>query len=406
MKKTVFVAPFFMPATIRFIDAVANLSDARFGLISSDSPMKLPPSIRKRIAAHYRVGNCLDPGQLAIAAKSLRQEMGGLNALFGALEDLQVPLGKVRDYLGTPGMGAETARNFRDKSRMKDVLQRHNAPCARHCLATDAQEALRFVKTVGFPLVVKPPAGAGARNTFQVDNPQKLQDYLAAFAPSSANPALLEEFIQGEEHSFEGVSVDGEVIWHSLTRYYPNPLDVLKNPWIQWCVLLPRDIDAPRYDDIRRVNQTALTGLGMETGLTHMEWFRRKDGSVAISEVGARPPGAQIMTLMSYAHDKDFYQAWAELMVFKRFEAPARKYAAGAAFLRGQGQGRVKTVHGLDRAQKEIGPIVMEAKLPQPGQPRGPGYEGDGYVIVRHPDTELVKKALLLLVSTIRVEYA
>ena len=65
----------------------------------------------------------------------------------------------------------------------------------------------------------------------------------------------------------------------------------MRNPWIQWSVLLPREIDGPQYDDIRQVAFRALDALGMETGLSHLEWFRRKDGSIAISEVAARPPG-------------------------------------------------------------------------------------------------------------------
>ena len=32
-------------------------------------------------------------------------------------------------------------------------------------------------------------------------------------------------------------------------------------------------------------------------------------GGIAISEAGARPPGAQFTTLISYAHDCDFYSA-------------------------------------------------------------------------------------------------
>ena len=55
----------------------------------------------------------------------------------------------------------------------------------------------------------------------------------------------------------------------------PTPLEVLRNPWIQWCVLLPREVDEPQYDDIRRAAYRALEVLGMETGLSHMEWFRR-----------------------------------------------------------------------------------------------------------------------------------
>ena len=116
---------------------------------------------------------------------------------------------------------------------------------------------------------------------------------------------LLEEFLAGEEHSFDSVVVDGRLVWHSISRYLPTPLDVLENPWIQWCVLLPRDID--EISDIAAVATRAVTALGLRTGLSHMEWFRRADGSVAVSEVGARPPGAQFMTLLSWAHDTDLY---------------------------------------------------------------------------------------------------
>lgn len=405
MKNVVFVAPFFLPATLRFIRSVAGLSPIQLALISRDPPERLPREIRAHIRYHYRVGNCLDAGQLAIAAKSLHTEMGGIDRLFGALEELQTPLARAREFLGIEGLGGEAARNFRDKSRMKTVLHTHQVPCARHCLVQSPENAHQFVRAVGYPIVVKPPDGAGARNTFQINDETRLNDYLQVYGPSAAHPTLFEEFIQGDEHSFEAVSIRGRMVWHSLTRYYPNPLEVLKNPWIQWSILLPREVDDPRYDDIRQINQKTLTALGMKTGLTHMEWFRRKDGSPVVSEVGARPPGAQIMTIMSYAHDKNFYDAWAELMVFDRFTPPARKYAAGAAYLRGQGQGRVKGIRGVNQAQKEVGSVVVEARLPRLGSPSSTGYEGDGHVIVRHPSTAVVKKVLHRLVSLIRVEY-
>ena len=406
MKNTVFVAPFLLPATLRFVKSVARLPGIRLGLITHDRLDRLPEEVKQRVHSHFRVGNCLDPGQLAVAAKGLANRMGGIDRLFGSLEELQIPIARVRDLLHIEGMGGTAAVNFRDKSQMKDVLRRNGVPCARHCLVTRQVDAWDFVNQVGYPVVVKPPDGAGARNTFQVDSDQKLKDYLAGFSPSKDNPALLEEFIKGDEYSFEGISIGGRVVWNSLTRYYPNPLEVLKNPWIQWCILLPREVDDPFFEPIRQANRSALTALGMKTGLSHMEWFRRGDGTVAISEVGARPPGAQIMTLMSYATDKNFYNAWAELMVFERFDPPPRKFAAGAAFLRGVGHGRVKAVRGLNQAQKEVGSVVVEAKLPQLGQSSTSGYEGVGYVIVRHPETEVVKKVLRRLVSLIRVEYA
>ena len=405
MTHVVFVAPVFMQATLRFVTEVGSLPNMKLSIISHDRLERLPKGLQERLSGHYRVANCLDPGQLVIAAKAIAKNAGPIHRLFGALEELQVPLAQARDYLKIEGLNHQAAQNFRDKARMKAVLRQAGIPCARYKLVHDPQEAWAFIKEVGFPIIIKPPAGAGARQTFEVQDSDSLNDYLAVYAPSAQNPALLEEFIQGDEHSFETISIKGRPVWHSLTHYYPNPLQVLRNPFLKWCIVLPKEIDHPRYEDIRLTNNKALSALGMHTGLTHLEWFRRKDGSLAISEVAARPPGAQIVTLMSIAHEMNFYHAWAKLMVFDTFEAPQRKYSAGAAFLRGVGSGKVKKISGIDRLPKEVHDVVVEAKLPQIGQFSGRGYEGDGYVLVRHPDTEAVKKALLHLVSTIQVHY-
>src|SRR3712207_4810136 len=62
-----------------------------------------------------------------------------------------------------------------------------------------------------------------------------------------------------------------------------------------------------------------------------MEWFRRPDGSIAVSEVAARPPGAQITSMLGYVHEVDFYRVWAELVIHGTFSPPERRYAAGTA---------------------------------------------------------------------------
>ncbi|HVE98861.1 MAG TPA: hypothetical protein VNA12_06755 [Mycobacteriales bacterium] len=404
MTVVVFVAPFFLDATLRFVSAMAELPNVRLGLISQDPEEKLPTALRARLAGHYRVADGLDPQQIADATRALARRIGPPDQLVGALEQLQVPLAQARGALGIPGMDESTAHSFRDKARMKSVLRAAGLPCARHAMAGSADDARRFIAEVGFPVVVKPPAGAGARATYRLDDVGALDAWLGAQPPSTGDPVLLEEFMTGEEHSFDSVFVRGEPVWHSISRYHPAPLEVLRNPWMQWVVFLPRQITGPEYDDIRDVAAASLRALGLQTALTHMEWFRRPDGSVAVSEVAARPPGAQITTLLSYAHDLDFYRAWAALMAFEHFDPPERKYAVGAAYLRGQGQGRVRAIHGLEQLQRELGPIVVEAKLPQAGQAPTGTYEGEGYVIVRHPDSDVVERALQRIVTVAHVE--
>ena len=397
-----FVAPFLMEATLRFVEGAARLPGIQLSLISQDPLERIPSALCTRLAGHWQVQDAFDPAELVSAAVGLARRKGPVERLIGSLEQLQETLALARERLGLPGLPVSVARNFRDKSRMKDLLRAAGVPCARHRLAESPAAAREFAATTGFPIVVKPPAGAGAAGTYRLDDAAALERYLAAHPPDAARPALFEEFLSGEEHSFDSVVIDGRMVFWSVSRYLPSPLTVMENPWIQWCVLLPRDLDG--YDDIRAVGARALGALGLDSGMTHMEWFRRPDGSVAVSEVAARPPGAQFTSLLSYAHDTDFYEAWPRIVIENRFEPPARRWAVGAAYVRGQGSGRVRRIHGLDTAQRELGRLVVEARLPQPGTNQGSGYEGAGHVILRDRETGPVEQGLRRRVSLIRVE--
>jgi len=404
MVAAVFVAPYLLDATTRFVEAAARLPGVELAVVTCEPAERIPPRLRRSLAAHWRIDDPLDAGQIAGAVQGLGAQVGPVQALLAVLEQLQVPLAQVREHLGIPGIDAATAHNFRDKAQMKSVLRAAGVPCARHRLADSAEVAAGFAAEVGFPLVVKPPAGAGAKSTFRLDDAEDLRVWLSAAPPAPDRLALLEEFLTGEEGSYDSVMTDGQIVWDSVSSYLPTPLEVLRNPWIQWIVQMPRDIGGPEYDGIRAIAPTALRALGLRTGLTHLEWFRRPDGSVAVSEVAVRPPGGQITSMLCYAHDFDLYSAWAQLMVDGTFAPPERNWAVGTVFLRGQGTGHVMAVHGLDELAPEVSSLVVESRLPEAGQQSSSSYEGDGYVIVRHRETAVVADALRRLVTGVRVE--
>lgn len=404
MVTAVLVAPFFQENTVRYVRALVALGDTRACVITQDDVGRLPPEVRAGLVAHRRVADALDGDALAEACRSLAAEVGPLDRLFGVLEQLQAPLARARDLAGVRGMSAETVRGFRDKARMKEVLRAAGLPVARSRLLASPADGRAFVREVGFPVVVKPPDGLGAKATWRVRDEAGLEEALRTLVPSAAHPVQAEEFVTGDELTFETVSVRGRPLWWSGTRYLPGPLTVLENPWIQYCVLLPREEDAPDFVAFAPTGLAALRALGMGTGLTHMEWFRRADGSAVVSEVGARPPGVHIMPMMSLAHGVDLVEAWVRLLVHETFDPPRRVAAAGAAFLRGQGEGaRVAAVTGLDEVVAELGDVVVEVRAPRPGQPAAEGYEGEGYVIVRAPRTETVREALAAIVGRVRV---
>lgn len=399
----VFVAPFFRSSVTEFVDAVATVPNVRVAIISQDPWERFPESVRERVHFWW-VPDATSADQLTHATHELGERYGKAHRILSVTEQVQLQVSEVRERLGIPGMRPDTVRKFRDKGVMKEAFRAAGVPCARHCAAHSVDEAHEFISKVGFPVCVKPVDGAAAQATFKVENMETLDKILHASSVSHERPLQIEEFVVGDEFSFETFSIDGKHLWHSLTHYEPTPLNVVNNPWIQWKVVCPFEVDDAKYDDIREAGRKALDALGMQTGLTHLEWFRRPDGSIAISEVAARPPGAEIVTMINRCHDIDSSAVWCQVMIRNEMpEIPPRKYASGAAFLRGMGGGRVRAVHGLE-VLEELKDLVVDMRIPQPGDPAAITYEGEGFVLVRHPDTEVVREALERIVDRIRVE--
>jgi biotin carboxylase len=262
MTFVVFAAPMFSTAASQMIEAAVSLSGVRVAVVSQEPLERLASHIAARLTGHYRIDSITDAGQLETAVRALASRHGPIYRCFGAYEQLQVPLAIVREKLGVQGLSSAAATNFRDKARMKDVLRSAGVPVARHRLIGSVEQAEAFAREVGFPIVIKPPAGAGAIATQRCEDRDALTRFLTRYPPTPGDPMLAEEFLHGSEHSIETVSVAGHTLWHSITNYYPTPLEVLENPWIQWSVLLPREVDAPAHDDIRLVAARAPRCIG------------------------------------------------------------------------------------------------------------------------------------------------
>ncbi|MBS2014362.1 MAG: ATP-grasp domain-containing protein [Deltaproteobacteria bacterium] len=405
-RNVVFVAPFPIETTMRFVRAASKLDDVRLlGVVHT------PPDAGSPDARLYhdlvRVTEPLSVQDVIDGVEVLKRRHGQPYRVIGILEAMMVQMAEARERHGVAGTPRKTAELFRDKAKMKEALRAAGLPVARHKLVTSEADARAFAAEVGFPIVLKPPAGMGAKATFRVTSEESFVRAIAGMAVSERSPVLAEEFLRGREFSFETVTTGGKPRVSSISQYLPPCLEVLENPWIQWTCLLPKELDEPVYADAKKAGFAAIEALGLDDGMTHMEWFQRADGSVAIGEIAQRPPGANISLMTGIAHGIDPYRAWARAVVDGEFDAPwERKRAVGCAFLRGMGHGRVARVTGVHEVHEALGSIVAEAKLPTIGAQKADSYEGDGYVVVAHENTATVKNALKTIIETIRVEYA
>ena len=199
--------------------------------------------------------------------------------------------------------------------------------------------------------------------------------------------------------------VDGQVVWDSVSDYLPTPLEVLRNPWMQWVVLLPRDIGGPEYAGIREVAPQRAEGAGA-AHRAHPHGVVPPPGRLGGRVRGRRAPAgrpdhldAVLRARLRPVHARGPRSWWTAASTRRSGSGPrARSTCAGRA------PGRSGAVHGLDALPPEVTSLVVDSRLPRPGQPSSGSYEGDGYITVRHPDTEVVTAALKKLVSTVRVE--
>ena len=110
------------------------------------------------------------------------------------------------------------------------------------------------------------------------------------------------------------MTVEGEIRHEFISHYYPNVLEAMRTRWISPQIAITNRIDAPGYEEVKRLGKRVIDVLGIETSATHMEWFYGPKG-LKFSEIGCRPPGVSVWDLYSAANDFDVYQEWANTIV-------------------------------------------------------------------------------------------
>ena len=303
-------------------------------------------------------------------------------------EPYMVLAARLREELGLPGLTVEQTVPFRDKERMKQVLDAAGLRTPWHMAARTVAEVWAAAERVGYPLIVKPIDGAGSADTYRADSATELDAILPMVR--HVPQVSVEEFVDAEEFTYDTICAGGNVLVENICQYHPRPLLTKIHEWVSPVTMALRDLDEPGLQGGRELGRAVLRALGFTDGFTHMEWYRKADGEVVFGEIGARPPGARTVDVMNYATDADLFSGWAYAVTQGSIPYPVeRKYNAGSIFKRAQGAGRITRYEGLDRLLAEYGDHVAAIDLLPVGAPRRDWRAtliADGMVIVRHPE--------------------
>ncbi len=294
----------------------------------------------------------------------------------------------IREAVGAPGQSREQAHAFRNKDVMKQVLAAAGVRVPRHAAADTVRGVREAAEQVGYPLIIKPIAGAGSQDTYRCDD---AADVEAALAKLGHVPEVnVEEFIDGEEFTYDTICAGGDIRYFHIGYYRPRPLIARTEEWISPQTLSYRHVDDPRVAGGRALGEQVIAAMGYDTGFTHMEWYRKPDGEVVFGEIAARPPGARTVDLMNFASDIDLFVGWAEAELHGTFSVEVeRKYNCACITKRAIGQGRITRIDGLDRVRARCGDWICAVDLLPVGAHRRDWKAtllSDGHVTLRHPD--------------------
>jgi biotin carboxylase len=382
----VFIAPAYPPEMPEFTRGLAQVG-ARVHGIGDSQVSQLAPKVRDALTSYLQVPRLLDEDDvLARATDWLRGR--NVDRVESLWEPTVLLAARMRERFGVPGMSVDTIRGFRDKQLMKERIHAAGlrVPAAARCRTNT--EVRDVAEHIGYPLIVKPIDGAGSANTYRVDSEEELDRILPRLV--RVPEVSTEEFIEGEEFTYDTICIEGQPVYENVAQYLPRPLIARTVHDISPVICTVRDLSQPAIQAGIRLGRGVLKALNMGTGFTHLEWYRKANGEVVFGEVGCRVGGARLIDQMNFTSDCDLYAEWARAVCWHAFEADVtRRYNAAIVFKRAHGQGRIQGIEGLQEFVARNRQAVCAVDLLPVGAQRRDWTQtlvSDGYVIVRHPE--------------------
>ncbi|MBA0052852.1 ATP-grasp domain-containing protein [Streptomyces sp. AJS327] len=231
--------------------------------------------------------------------------------------------GYVRSYYGLPGPGTETVGRFTNKLAMKRRLATAGLSLAPYVAAHSPRQARAAAAELGWPCVVKPAFGGGSKGVAVVEGPEALERYLAADrALPAGTPLLVEEFVpMAAEYHCDAVVERGEPRFACVSRYFGPPLG--RPGALTGSRLLPGD--HPERAELLELHRRAVTALGLEDGVTHLEVFRTADGGTLLSEIACRPAGGPIPDMIEHRYGVDLWDTHVRFSLSLPSELPVAR---------------------------------------------------------------------------------
>ncbi|MGE7437287.1 ATP-grasp domain-containing protein [Kitasatospora sp. NPDC001175] len=302
--------------------------------------------------------------------------------------------------VGLPHLTERQVAWVRDKTEMKYRFRELGLKTAEFTRVRGAQEVEWFAEEHGWPLVLKPVDSFACVDTYRLTGPADL-----AGIDLGARDWMVEQFLGGTEWEVCTVIHRGEVLdaWPSAMPC--RPLDIVDGA-MNANISVGTD-EAPPVD-LRAMLQRIVTGMDIDHGYAHMEFFL-VDGEVYAGEIGVRLAGCEIPANHGHAYGFDVFGATLDVYRGLRPDLHYReRRCAGDLLLPLPGSGTVHRITPEEELLRVPGVVdaVLKVGVGDSVSARRASHNASGYVHVVGASIGEVETRMREVLDTFTIELA
>ncbi|MDT3427673.1 biotin carboxylase [Paenibacillus forsythiae] len=308
-----------------------------------------------------------------------------------------VPVAITAQTLGLKGSRIEAAERARNKAKMRESLKFADVPHPKFERFTSWEELYRAATNMTYPLIIKPVGASASKGIFKVPHSGALYQLFEKLVKSATpdndimfsfyrNEYIVEEFMDGQEVSVEGVIADGSIYFAGITEKWTDDF------FEEYQHAFPARLTKALGDEILEVTRKGIEALELDNCGFHAEVMITGEGC-KIVEINGRLGGDFITThLVPLAKGINITEANLLAVLGGKFSfSPTRNKGACVKFLIAEKEGIVKEWQGAESVRNMPGVIDFVVEK-QPGDYVGlpPSKFHDSriaYVITEGEDT-------------------
>lgn len=181
--------------------------------------------------------------------------------------------------LGLPGLDPDKAWLATNKVARQKAFFEAAVPSPRFAQANSLPEALLESEKIGWPVVVKPADSAGSRGVQLVLGPDDMEKAVEKIQSiTRVEEFLIEEFLEGTEHSIEGVVIDGQVHWTGFSDRNYDKKHIYPPYFLEDGDTLPTTLTPEILEAGQDASTDAVRALGIDWGPVKGDILIDRDG--------------------------------------------------------------------------------------------------------------------------------